>query len=85
MRRLGWNHRAHRPLREGLAIVPALMVSTLLAMLGLSMLAATLTGSRVVNYQGDEHRLTSAVESVAAITTERIWSTYVDLEGGAPG
>lgn len=85
MRLMGQNRGAACSAREGLAIVPALMVSTLIAMLGLSMLAATLTGSRVVNYQGDEHRLTSAVESVAAVTTERIWSTYVDLEGGAPG
>ncbi len=71
--------------KRGSALIPALMVAALLAMLGLSMLQATLDGSRVVNYQGDEYRLTSAVESVGIITTDRLWSGYLAEEGGAAG
>ena len=53
------------------------MIASLMAMLGLSMLHATLNGSRVVNYQGDEYRLTSAVESVGIIATDMLWSGYI--------
>jgi hypothetical protein len=71
--------------KRGSALIPALMVAALLAMLGLSMLQATLDGSRVVNYQGDEYRLTSAVESVGIVATDRLWSGYVADQGGAAG
>jgi hypothetical protein len=71
--------------KQGSALIPALMVASLLAMLGLSMLQATLNGSRVVNYQGDEYRLTSAVESVGIIATDRLWSGYIAEQGGAAG
>lgn len=73
--------------KRGSALIPALMVAALLAILGLSMLQATLNGSRVVNFQGDEYRLTSAVESVGIVATDRLWSGYLNdpLQGGAPG
>lgn len=70
---------------RGSALITALMISSLMAMLGLSMLKATLDGARVVNYQGDEYRLTSAVESVGIIATDGIWSAYLDSQGGAAG
>lgn len=71
--------------RGGTALISALMVASLMAMLGLSMLQATLNGARVVNYQGDEYRLTSAVESVGIVATDGIWSQYLASEGGAAG
>jgi hypothetical protein len=76
-----------REKRHGSALIPALMVVSLVAMLGLSMLHATLNGSRVVNYQGDEYRLTSAVESVGIIATDMLWSGYLaePEQGGAAG
>jgi hypothetical protein len=63
------------------------MVSAMMPMLGLSMLQATLNGSRVVNYQGDEFRLTSAVESAAIHTAENVWSAYLrdPIQSGAAG
>jgi len=73
--------------KRGSALIPALMIASLMAMLGLSMLHATLNGSRVVNYQGDEYRLTSAVESVGIIATDMLWSGYIadPGQGGAAG
>ncbi len=71
--------------RRGSALIPALLIASLMAMLGLSMLQATLNGARVVNYQGDEYRLTSAVESVGIVATDGIWSQYLANQGGAAG
>lgn len=79
------NTRMRSADKRGSALIPALMVAALLAMLGLSMLQATLDGSRVVNYQGDEYRLTSAVESVGIVATDRLWSGYLADQGGAAG
>ncbi|MCB9913650.1 MAG: hypothetical protein H6828_00715 [Planctomycetes bacterium] len=78
-------NRRERRRRKGSALIPALMVASLMAMLGLSMLQATLNGSRVVNFQGDEYRLKSAVESVGIVATDRIWSQYLAAQGGAAG
>lgn len=71
--------------RRGSALIPALMVVSLLAMLGLSMLTAGLNGSRSLNYQSDEYRLTSAVESVGILSTETLWSGYLQDQGGEAG
>lgn len=71
--------------RRGMALVPALIVTALVAMMGLSMLMAHLSGARVVNFQGDEFKLTSAVESVGGLTSERIWSAYLTFNSGEPG
>jgi hypothetical protein len=78
-------NKSARDGRRGSALISALMISALMAMLGLSMLQATLNGSRVVNYQGDEYRLTSAVESVGIVATDGVWSQYLASEGGAAG
>lgn len=71
--------------KRGSAIVPALLVASLMAMMGLSMLQAALDGSRVVNYQGDEFRLTSAVESAATLATEDIWSQWLESRDAIAG
>lgn len=68
-----------------MALIPALIVTALVAMMGLSMLMAHLRGARVVNFQGDEFKLTSAVESVGVLTTQRIWSAYLDQSDGVAG
>ncbi len=68
---------------RGSALIPALMVVSALAMLGLSMLSAGLSGSRVVTSQSDEFRLTSAVESVGSLTADHVWSGYLRSQGGA--
>ena len=85
MERVNQMKQRTRKARRGSALIPALMVASLVAMLGLSMLQATLNGARVVNYQGDEYRLTSAVESVGIVATNTIWSGYLAGEGGAAG
>ena len=65
--------------------MPALLVASLMAMMGLSMLQASLNGSRVVNYQGDEFRLTSAVESTATLATEEVWSNWLRTRDAIAG
>lgn len=82
--RNGARHDAARR-RRGSALIPALMTVAMLSMLALSMLSATLSGARVVGHQGDEHRLTSAVESVGILATERLWSAYLTDQGGSAG
>jgi hypothetical protein len=69
--------------RRGAALIPALMVVSMLAILGLSMLSAGLSGSRVVTGQSDEFRLESAVESVGSLTADQVWSGYLRSQGGA--
>ncbi len=71
--------------KRGTAVVPALLVASLMAMMGLSMLQAALDGSRVVNYQGDEFRLTSAVESAATLATEEVWSQWLESRDAIAG
>ncbi|MDZ4772957.1 MAG: hypothetical protein SGI72_07455 [Planctomycetota bacterium] len=68
---------------RGAALIPALMVVSMLAMLGLSSLSAGLSGSKVVTGQSDEFRLTSAVESVGSLTADHVWSGYLRSQGGA--
>lgn len=85
-----FTHRSRKPQgrlgsRRGSAVVPALLVASLMAMMGLSMLQASLNGSRVVNYQGDEFRLTSAVESTATLATEEVWSNWLQSRDAING
>jgi hypothetical protein len=74
-----------RPLRAGFALVPALIVTSLVAMMGFSLLMAQLHGARVVSQQGEEYELTSAVESVATLAAEELWSAYLAYQGGPAG
>ena len=66
---------------NGSAIVPALLVASMLAMLGLSMLQASISGSKIVNHQVDEYQLASSVESAAILTADNIWSAYLRSPG----
>ncbi|MEM7518668.1 MAG: hypothetical protein AAF368_17315, partial [Planctomycetota bacterium] len=65
--------------------MPALLVASMLAMLGLSMLQASLSGSKVVVDQSNEYQLTSAVESAAVLMVDQLWSDYLRQEGGVSG
>ncbi|HJO27188.1 MAG TPA: hypothetical protein QF730_08105 [Planctomycetota bacterium] len=74
-----------RVTERGSAIVPALLVVSVLSMLGMALLASGISGARTANFQADEYELTSAVESVAILATEDLWGDYIESEGGAAG
>lgn len=76
---------AARERRRGSALISALILLSMLTMLGLSMLSSGLSGTRAVTAQADEHRLSSSVESVAALTAQNVWSGYLQAQGGAAG
>lgn len=71
--------------RRGSALVPTLVVLTSLAIFGLAMVMSTMSGARTINHQADEYRLSSAVESVAILAMEQVWSSYLEENGGAAG
>jgi len=71
--------------RRGAALVPTLVVVSSLAIFGLALLTAGLSGARSVSHQDDDYKLTSAVESVAVLTAENIWSGYLADQGGQAG
>src|SRR5436190_10569155 len=70
---------------RGSALIAAMMIVSMLTMLGLSMLSTGLSGTRSVNGQSDDYRLQSAVESVGTLATEDLWSAYLRNQGGAAG
>jgi hypothetical protein len=70
---------------RGSAMIAALMIVSMLAMLGLSMLSTGLSGTKSLNGQSDDYRLQSAVESVGTLATEQLWSGYLRQQGGAAG
>ena len=70
---------------RGSAMIAALLIVSMVAMLGLSMLSAGVSGSKLASGQTDEYRLTSAVESVGTLAAENLWSGYLRAQGGAPG
>ncbi len=71
--------------RAGIALVPAILVVSGLAVFSVALLTAVLSGSRTVVHQGEDYQVSSAVESVAALAAEGLWSSYVAGQGGAPG
>ena len=77
--------QAPAPRRRGSALVPTLIVVAALATLGLAMLSSSLDGARTVNFEDDEYSLTSAVESVAALAAENLWTGFLALDSGTPG
>src|SRR5262245_11632670 len=75
--------RRARASRRGSAMISALILLSVLTVLGLSMLSASVDSTRVVTSQADDHRLTSAVESIAALAAQNVWAGYVRAQGGA--
>ena len=71
--------------RAGIALVPAILIVSGLAVFIVALLSAVLSGSRTVVHQSEEYQVSSAVESVAALAAENLWSNYVAEQGGAAG
>jgi hypothetical protein len=71
--------------REGIALVPAMLVVSGMAIFAMALMTAVLSGKRTVLHQDDDYRLSSAVESVAIMSIDRIWSGYLTEGGGAAG
>jgi hypothetical protein len=71
--------------RTGIALVPAILIVSGLAVFSAALLSAVLSGSRTVVHQSEEYQVSSAVESVAALAAETLWSGYVAGQGGAAG
>src|SRR6185503_3780851 len=68
-----------------IALVPVILVVSGLAVFVVALLAAVLSGSRTVVRQDEDYQVTSAVESVASLAAEDLWSDYVGAQGGAAG
>ncbi len=87
MRTMERTRRAARRGRRGSALIPTLVVVSSLAIFALALITATLSGARTVNHQSDEYFLGSAVESLAILTAESMWSGYLaqPSQGGEPG
>lgn len=71
--------------RAGIALVPAILIVSGLAIFSMALLTAVLSGSRTVVHQNEEYQVSSAVESVAVLSAENLWSRYVAEQGGAAG
>jgi hypothetical protein len=54
----------------------SLVTVATLAIFGLALLTAGLSGTKSVNHIDDDYRLSSAVESVAIMAAENLWSSY---------
>jgi hypothetical protein len=70
---------------RGIALVPAMLLVSGLAVFAMALLTTVLTGARTTTHQNDDFKLSSAVESVAILATEELWSGYLASEGGAAG
>lgn len=69
--------RVARDERAGVALITTLLVVSGLAVFVVALMASVLTGKRTVDHQHDDHGLASAVESVADLAAERLWSAYL--------
>jgi len=69
--------------RNGIALVPAILIVSGLAVFSVALLSAVLSGSRTVVHQSEEYQVSSAVESVAGLAAENLWSGYLAQHGGA--
>ncbi len=73
--------------KRGIALVPALLIVSGIAVFAMALLTATLSGERSLRHQNDDYRLSSAVESVAVLGAEDLWSDYLRFlqdQGGLP-
>jgi len=67
---------------RGSALVPTLVVVSTLVVLSMALITTGMSGARTVNYQDDDYRLTSAVESAAMLAAEKLWTGYLQTQGG---
>lgn len=92
--RMAWNpclgnrrqRRARRArARRGSALVPALLMLSVLSVLGLSFLSASVSGKQVAVQQNDDYNLRSTAESASNLAADALWAGYVRGNGGAAG
>ena len=76
--------RAQRA-RQGLALIPALIMLVALSTLVLCFLSSGVSGKRVAMQQDDDYRLRSAAESAGNLAAEKLWSAYLREQGGTAG
>ncbi|MAB79082.1 MAG: hypothetical protein CMJ89_06980 [Planctomycetes bacterium] len=69
--------------KTGIALVPAMVILSGMAIFTMALLTVVTSGKKTVMHQGEEFRISSAVESVAALSMEHMWSNYIALEGAA--
>ena len=74
--------------RRGSVLVVTLVAVSALSIFGLALLMTGLSGTRTLNQHDDDYRLSSAVESVAILSADNLWSGYWKSSiatGAAPG
>ncbi|MEX1025174.1 MAG: hypothetical protein WD226_08870 [Planctomycetota bacterium] len=71
--------------RRGIALIPTLLIVSAMTVFVMALFSAVLAGKKTTNLHTDDYELSSAVESVAMLATERLWSDYLASEGGAAG
>jgi hypothetical protein len=77
--------RTRRTNRRGVAMIPTLLAVAGLSIFALALLMSVVTTKRSANNQADEYKLSSTVESVAMLATEKLWSGYLDKGDGTAG
>ena len=73
------------PARRGIALVPTMLMISGLAIFLMALMTSVMTGTRTTTHQNDDFKLSSAVESVAILAAEDLWSGYLATQGGAAG
>jgi len=71
--------------RRGIALVPAILIVAGLAVFTMLLMTAVISGKKTVVQQSEDYQVASSVESVAVLTAEGLWSSYVAAQGGAAG
>ncbi len=66
-------------------MIPTLVAVSGMSIFALALLTSVISTKRSANHQADEYRLSSSVESVATLAMERLWSGYLDSQGGSAG
>ena len=67
---------------RGIALVPAILVVSGMAIFLVALLTAVMSGRRTVVHQNEDYHVSSAVESVAMLAAEDLWSDYIAGQGG---
>ncbi len=84
-RRRATGPSSRRGSRDGIALLPTMLVVSGLAIFAMALLTTVLNGKRTTTHQNDDYKLSSAVESVAILAAEELWSGYLAAQGGAAG
>ncbi len=68
---------------RGSVLVVCLATVATMAIFGLALLTAGLSGTKSVNHYDDDYRLSSAVETVAIMAADNLWSNYWNVNQAA--